>query len=148
MIRPGDIFLIKTSIGNSYLHYINDTPNMSSLCRVIYKLESEDNIETQIECIKENFSIHFPIKSALKKRIIFLKGNAPLPKNFQEPLKFRTIEVRNNQKLLHLVDRYTWKRNQVDTFSNNDLELNPWGIWNDSLLIERIENDWQLVEWN
>ena len=47
----------------------------------------------------------------------------------------------------HIVDTETWQRQLVKTLSPEQKKLSPWGIWNDTLLIENLVNDWSLEKW-
>jgi hypothetical protein len=47
----------------------------------------------------------------------------------------------------HIVNTATWHNTLVKNLSSEEKKLSPWGIWNDTLLIERLTNDWSLENW-
>jgi len=47
----------------------------------------------------------------------------------------------------HIIDTETWQRQLVKTLTPEQKQLSPWGIWNDTLLIENLVDDWELEKW-
>ncbi len=48
----------------------------------------------------------------------------------------------------HIIDTHTWQRQLVKNLTPEHKQLSPWGIWNDTLLIENLVNDWDLEKWS
>lgn len=53
----------------------------------------------------------------------------------------------NGHEGWYIVDTATWKRTKVKELTPEQQSLSPWGIWNDTLLVERIEKGWSLDNW-
>ena len=148
-IKIGDTFEINTHKGKGYFQYVHSHRTIGELIRVLQGLHPErtdiDNIVRQ----KERYLIHFPAQTALNRKIIRLIGNYPLPDEFEIPKSFRDDSVDNNGKRLfwYIIDYETWKRQRVNRLTEEQKKLSEWGIWNDTLLIQRLEEDWSLGKW-
>lgn len=147
-ISIGDLFEIETSKGFAYFQYCFKDENLGELIRVLPgifpdRLDSFDKIVAE----KEVFMVFFPLLMAYRKKIVHLVGNKELP-NVEKP-KFMREEyfTENGQEGWYIVDTDTWKRTKVKKLTPEQESLSPWGIWNDTLLIERIEEGWSLDNW-
>ncbi|GGA49178.1 hypothetical protein [Psychrobacillus lasiicapitis] len=47
----------------------------------------------------------------------------------------------------HIIDYDTWSRENVERLSKEQKQLSPWGIWNDTLLKQRLAEGWTLDKW-
>ncbi|WP_156350813.1 hypothetical protein [Psychrobacillus sp. FJAT-21963] len=47
----------------------------------------------------------------------------------------------------HIIDYDTWKRETVERMTEEQKQLSPWGIWNDTLLKQRLAEGWTLDRW-
>lgn len=150
-IKTGDVFEIETHKGKAYLQYVFENNNIGQLVRVLRGLYSKipEDIE-KVVMSEELFLVHFPVKAAFNRKILTLVGNFPLPKNFKIPNYFRSDFRDNEGNLLywHLIDYTTWKRRKIDNLDVDQKKLSPWGVWNDTLLIEKLENGWNLDKWS
>lgn len=147
-IKIGDIFEIATPRGKAYLHYVHQDSVTGELIRVLQGLYSErpSNLD-KLAASKERYMISFPLKLATKQKLVELVGNYPLL-NFSKPELMRTEHIIRGEFLgWHLVDTETWQRQLVKTLSSEQKKLSPWGIWNVTLLIENLVNDWSLEKW-
>lgn len=52
-----------------------------------------------------------------------------------------------NIKCWHIIDYKTWKRETVKIQNDEHLKLSPFEIWNDTMLIDRLLNNWTLEQW-
>lgn len=149
-LKVGDVFEIHTPRGKAYIQYVSNDEVIGELIRVLPGVYDNlpDNIK-EIASGKEEFFIHFPLKAALKQKILKRVSNFDLPKNFKIPTKFRTEVTDNEGNIIgwHIVDYDTLKRETVSKLSEEQTKLSPWGTWNDTLLIERISQGWTLKEW-
>lgn len=147
-IKLGDIFEINTPQGKAYLHYIHKDSVTGELVRVLQGLyyERPANLSTLV-AEEERYIISFPLAAATRKMIVELAGNSSAL-NFNKPKLMRTKHCIRGEFLgWHLVDTETWQRQLVKTLSPEHKKLSPWGIWNDTLLIENLSNDWSLENW-
>jgi hypothetical protein len=147
-IKLGDIFQINTPKGKAYLHYIYKDKELGDLIRVLPELYSEwpESLE-QLARSKEAFMIFFPLSAANRKKIVEQVGYYPAD-NFGKPEYMRDKHIVRGAFLgWHIIDTKTWKRQLVNDLTSDQKRLSPWGIWNDTLLIERLVSDWSLEKW-
>jgi hypothetical protein len=147
-IKIGDIFEINTPRGKAYLHYIYKDPVIGELIRVLQGLYSErpSNFD-ELAGSKERYIISFPLTSATKQKIVEPVGFYSAS-SFSKPKLMRTeYNVRGEFLGWHIVDTDTWQRLLVKTLTSEHKQLSPWGIWNDTLLIDKLIKDWNLEKW-
>ncbi|CAG0988535.1 hypothetical protein METP2_02424 [Methanosarcinales archaeon] len=147
-IKLGDIFEINTPKGKAYLHYIHKDSVTGELVRVLQGLYSERpaNLDKLADS-EERYIVSFPLTAATKQKIVEPVGNYPTS-NYSKPKLMRTEHnIRGEFLGWHLVDTETWQRQLVKTLTSEQKKLSPWGLWNDTLLIENLVNDWSLEKW-
>lgn len=147
-IKLGDIFEISTPKGKAYLHYIHKDSVTGELIRVLKGFYSERpaNLD-KLAASEERYIISFPLSAATKQKIVEVVGNYSTS-NFSKPKLMRTEHnIRGEFLGWHIVDTETWQRQLVKTLSSEQKKLSPWGLWNDTLLIENLANDWSLEKW-
>ena len=147
-IKIGDVFEIGTAKGQAYLHYVYDGKSDGDLIRVLPGLyierpEEKDTIIKQ----QELFLIFFPLKYAFKRKLVELVSHFPVNK-FEKPKYMRSRHIIGGNFLgWHIINTDSCKRQLVTELSEKQKTLSPWGIWNDTLLKERLENNWNLENW-
>ena len=148
-VKLGDIFEIKTSKGYAYFHYVYKDNQLGQLIKVLTKIYDQrpasfnDLITNNNEC----FLLFFPVSAALKNNIIE-KADNYVVSNFKKPKQMRTEHHIKGEFLgWDIIDTDTWKRKFTKKLSRSQKKLSPWGIWNDTLLIERLEEGWNLENW-
>lgn len=144
----GNIYEINTKKGKAYLHYIYKDTTLGELIRVLPNLYSERPANfNELAQANELYSVFFPLSFANKKNIVELVGNYSADK-FTKPSYMRSEHMVKGEFLgWHIINTDTWERQLVKKLSEQQKALSPWGIWNDTLLVERLENDWKLSEW-
>lgn len=147
-IKLGDIFEINTPKGKAYLHYIYKDSTLGDLIRVLPELYSERPVNFDMLAItKERYVVFFSLTTSYKQKILEKVGHYIC--KFEKPKYMRTEHIIKNEFLgWHIIDTDSWKRQLVKTLKYKELELSPWGIWSDTLLIERLINDWSLIKWS
>ena len=147
-IKIGDIFEIETPKGKAYLHYIYKDKEAGDLIRVLSGLYSERpaNLE-ELAGSKERFMVFFPLSVAKRQNIVKQVGHYPV--KFEKPRYMRSEYIVRGEFLgWHIIETETWHRQLVKTLTPEQKELSPWGIWNDTLLIENLVDDWSLETWS
>ncbi|WP_147416008.1 hypothetical protein [Ulvibacterium marinum] len=146
-LELGDVFEIETSKGKGYLQCVKlpkDTSEVEKV-KVFYHL-LEQKPKTIKDVISEEFYyVDFPLSAAYKKKIVSFVENVPLPKDFSCPRYYRTEHMFDSG--WQIIDSKTWKRESVEVLTAEQKKISPWGIWNDTLLIENLENNWRLESW-
>lgn len=146
--KLGDIFEIETPKGKAYLHYIFKSKSGIDLIRVLQGLYQERpvNFDDLVKS-KERYMISFPpLSIACKRKILEQVGHYPAD-GFKKPKYMRTVHLIPGVDAWDIVDTDTLKRQVVKKLTPEQMKLSPWGIWNDTLLIERLVNDWKLEDW-
>jgi len=147
-IKIGDIFEINTPKGKAYLHYVYKDKVTGELIRVLQGLYGERPVNIpELATSNERYIVSFPIAAATKQGIVEVVGHYSMV-GFEKPKLMRTEHnVRGKFLGWHLVDTETWQRKLVSTLSPEQKKLSPWGVWNDTLLIENLMNNWSLENW-
>jgi hypothetical protein len=144
MMRPGDIFAITTSKGKAYLQFTKQIPPFGSLIRVlpgIYPKQPSDWLALVNQAT--NFWIFFPLGAAVKRRIVEKTTNCEVPSHAQKIPVFRAgIPERGSPKVANW---WLWdgeKEWRVGAITEEQRKLPIRATWNDTMLIERIEEGW------
>ncbi len=147
-INIGDIFEIETPIGLAYVHFIHQDNSIGELIRIlpgIYSWKPND-LDLLVQS-KERFMVFFPLKAAFKRKIVKAVGHYPADQ-FSKPKFMRSPHIVQGEMLgWHIINTETWQRKLVDKLKIEEVGLSPWGIWNDTLLIENLVNNWSLENW-
>ncbi|WP_304589925.1 hypothetical protein [Burkholderia anthina] len=144
MIKSGDIFSIKTSKGNAYFQFVDKLPVMGSLIRVLPGTHVEQPSDWDALVSSEsNFWIFFPVAAAKKQGIVEKVAHCPLPEHAKKPPVFRAGVADPSTGKVE-----TWwfwdgeKEWRVGAITEEQRKLPIRGSWNDTLLIQRIEEGW------
>lgn len=148
-IELGDIFeLITEKRKKIYLQCVEipvDTKNEIELIKVFYDLWDDTPKDLNSIISGDYFFCRFPLKAALRKKIIVKLGKSVLPENFTPPEFYRTINFTGD--CWQIVDSKTLKRRTVTILSSEEKSLSPWGMMNDTLIIDLLERGWRLETW-
>lgn len=146
-IKLGDIFEIETKKGKGYIQYVQDQEAEGSLVKVFNRLfpQTPENIK-DILSVKDFYYIGFILKDAYQMKIVKLIGHASLPWFYCAPRYFRTKNIFGTG--WNIVDSKTEKRKVIEQLTEKQKKLSPFGIINDTILIERLEEGWSLKNWN
>jgi len=148
-IKIGDIFEINTPKGKAYLHYIYKDKTTGDLVRILSGLyyDRPANFD-ELAGSKELYMVSFPLSAANKQKIVERVGYYPAD-NFKKPKYMRTEHIVRGEFLgWHIIDTETWERQLVKKLSPEQKQLSPWGIWNDTLLIQNLIDNWNLEKWS
>ena len=144
MIRPGDVFSIATAKGEAYFQYVLKNDTMGQAIRVLPGLHPEVQPDMKsLVCQETNFWVFFPVTAALRQRIIKRAGNYELPAHAQQMPFFRSGVV--DPQTRRVQNWWLWdgeKSWMVGAITEEQRKLPIKAIWNDTLLIERIESGW------
>lgn len=147
-IKVGDIFEINTPKGKAYLHYIYKDQKIGDLIRILPGLYSERPISfDKLASSKEKFMVFFPLSAANKQKIVEHVSHYPA-NNFEKPKFMRNDHIIRGQFIgWHIINTETWERQLVKTLTPEQKKLSPWEVWNDTILIENLIDDWSLEKW-
>jgi hypothetical protein len=147
-IKVGDVFSILTNSGDAFLHYIGKGWDGIERIRVLGFLRNDNDTVELLVSRRELFVIGFPLLAAYKKGIVkktqyHSNDHMVLPRYSRSPNSIRgellgwIIHDAEKRLYEHFVD-----------LTDEQLKINPSGIINDTLLIERLESGFSLEKWN
>lgn len=97
----------------------------------------------------ERWNIEFPLKAAVRKKIVSKVANFNLPIDYHISGYARSEHnIRGEFLGWFIVNRKTLQRELKKKLTKDELKLSPHGMMNDTLIIEYLENDWKLENWN
>lgn len=144
MIRSGDVFAIRTSGGHAYFQYVKKIAPMGSLVRVLPGVFADAPTDVESLVAKEtNFWIFFPAGAAFSRGIVHKIGRYAIPYHSKNVPVFRAGVV--DPAVGKVVDWWLWdgeKEWRVGSITDEQRRLPIRGSWNDTMLIERIEEGW------
>lgn len=148
-VKVGDIFEIATSNGVAFFQCVFTDKIEGELIKVFNKTFTNgiDNIEI-LSSISDTYFIGFPLNAALNKKIVTQIGFLQVSSKFVKP-RFRRSKngFGKNPKGWFIVDTYTDNRIYVEDLDEEQIKLSPNGIINDTLLIKRLDEGWNLEKW-
>lgn len=143
-IKIGDVIEIPTAKGFAYAQFSHSHARYGALLRVldgIFEVRPEDL--NKVVNQQEIFMTFFPLQAAVDKKIFEVIGNFLVPEAAMKFPLFRTGVIdpaTGKVKVWWLWDgEKEWRVNDITT---EQRKLPLRGIWNDTLLIERIEQGW------
>lgn len=143
-LKIGDLVEVSTSLGLTYAQYTHKNSRYGSLLRVFKKVYAG-----KPECLEEvlndevRFSAFFPLKAAVDQGIVKVVGNLSVPNEFTRFPIFRAGVV--DPSTGKVTTWWLWdgeSEEKVGSLSEEQKHLPIRGVWNDTLLIERIESNW------
>lgn len=146
MAKPkvGDIVEIRTSNGLAYAQISHVHDMYGTLLRIMpHFFAARPRIFSEIIQGKEKFAAFVALNAPVKKRLMAIVGNEPVPLDAMRFPIFRVLMpnlVTKRAENWGLWDgKKSWK---VDKLSDEQQRFPDAGVWGDELLIERLENDW------
>jgi len=147
-INAGDVFRIHTKKGFGFMQYVETSDLGFEYVRIIDLLSETGEISISDVYKLERWNIEFPLKTALRRKIVSKVANFSLPPDYQAFEYARTEHnIRGEFLGWFIVNRKTLQRELKKRLSTEDLKLSPFGVMNDTLIIEYLENDWKLEDW-
>ena len=149
-IEIGDVFEMYSEAHNmrAYLQCIEipkDKINQIELIRIYFYFDIATLEINQLQNL-DFFYIRFPLKAAIRKKVVKKIGNTPIPENFELPKFFRTINL--NGDGWQIVDSDSLKRQNLERLTDEHKKLSPWGMMNDTLIFELLNKKWNLENWD
>jgi hypothetical protein len=143
--KIGDVIEIRTAKGYAYAIYTHHHKLMGALLRVFNTVYASrpENITGVVED-SVRLVVFFPLQSALNRSIVKTVGNVPIAESLRVFPLFRNPGVPN---LDGKADKWwLWdgeRSTPIEKLTQEQRRLPVRGIWNDTLLVERIDNGWR-----
>jgi hypothetical protein len=140
----GDVIEIPTSQGLAYAQYTHEKDEWGALIRVLPGLFGSrpvnlDDVVRQ----RERFVTFFPLKAAVRKKIVRIVGRGEIPPEARAFPLFRAAGAIDREG--RVLDWWLWdgeKEWRVPELTAQQRVLPIRAVWNDTLLIQRIQEGW------
>jgi hypothetical protein len=146
MAKPiiGDVVEIKTSKGLAYAHYTHQHKQYGALLRVFHGFHETRPVDfMKLVMHVPIFSCFFPLNAAVERKIVSLVSNVTPS---VEALTFPTFRAGIIDPATRKVGVWwLWdgeKEWKVGELTSVQRRFPIRGVWNDTLLVERIESGW------
>lgn len=143
--RLGDILELPTPKGLAYVQYTHQLTKYGDLLRVLPGVyDARPPKFATLAQQRERFVLLFPLGAAVRQEIMAIVSNEEIPEASRALPVFRrrgaiTPGTSNVEWWLIQDGDRSWR---VDQLTDEQRDLPILGIWNDTLLIERIVSGW------
>jgi hypothetical protein len=143
--RIGDLIEIPTANGLAYAQYTHQHAQFGALIRVFDNLcaTKPENLESIVEG-SVRFSTFFPLKAAIHQDIFKIVAHCDVAKSNRSFPIFRAGIIDPKTKKVSVW--WLWdgeKEWQIGDLTPEQRKLPIRGIWNDKMLVQRIEEGWR-----
>lgn len=143
-VQPGDVFEIKTKKRLAYAQYVFRDSEMGALIRILPGFhQMRPGSFAEVVAQPERFVTFFPLKAAIDQGIFEVVAHEKIPEASQKLPMFRARGHVDREGFVHnwwLLDGEN--RVRVGKLSPEQRKLPIKELWNDTLLVERIEEEW------
>ncbi|MCL2656094.1 MAG: hypothetical protein FWD62_01525 [Betaproteobacteria bacterium] len=143
-LKIGDIVEIETGKGLSYAQYTHWHKQYGALLRVFgnfYDIRPGDFDE--LVKSKPKFMCFFPLGAAVNEGVVSIVDNVALPSEAQKFPTFRAGVIDSATRKVGVWRLWDGEKEwRVGRLTAEQRRLSIRGVWNDILLIERIESEW------
>lgn len=141
--KLGDVIEFRVRGGVAYALYTHEHPEYGSLLRVWNRIHEIDLVDFDAFIqIDSSFCCFFPLGAALSRGIVKVAGNVLVPKSLKVFPTFRTgmVEPDGSVKTWWLWDGTSSLK--IGSLTEAQAKLPTRGIWNDTLVVARVEQGW------
>lgn len=150
-VKYGDVFKLKLNNGVGLIQCVKEAPKTEcEIIRAIPGIYDEEPMReiSSIIMKKELFFLQFPVKHAVKQKLLESIGNFPVPSSSAAPRYFRTEHnIGTNFIAWHIIDSETMQIRSVKNLSAEEQKLSEWDIISIPDLAEKIESGWTPEDW-
>jgi hypothetical protein len=143
-LKIGDLVEVRTSLGLTYAQYTHKHARYGALLRVFKKVYAEKHRSLEDILNDEvRFSTFFPLKATVEQGIVEVVGSLPVPKVLSQFPVFRAGVI--DPSTGKVATWWLWDGEnevKIGNLSEEQKHFPIRGVWNDTLLIERIESNW------
>lgn len=146
-VQIGDVIEVPTKLGYAYAqfsHYHSKPPRYGALLRIlpgIFRERPKDFAELVAK--REEFSVFFPLQAAIDKGIFSVVANEAIPPKAKQFPLFRAGNI--NPATGKVEQWWLWdgdESRRTEGLTDKQLDLPIKSIWNDTMLVKRIEQGW------
>lgn len=141
-IKIGDVIEIPVKSGFAYAQYVHKHAKYGSLLLVFSTIHNKSI--TDFSFLKDglHYFAFFPLGPSVNQKIFNIVSNQSLP---DYAINFPLFKTGVENSIGKVENWWLWdgdKEWKVDELNEEQKKLSYRGIWNDTLLIERIEQGW------
>lgn len=143
-IKIGDVVEVPTKRGLAYFQYTLKVPQYGALIRIFpgFYETRPMNLE-ELSKQKEQFVTFFPLQAAINRKIFAVVGNTEIPEFARDLPLFRTAGLSDRSGKVTAWWLWDGKKEwKIGQLTEQQRSLPILEVWNDTLLIERIEEEW------
>lgn len=147
-VRVGDLIEIKTGKGlvyAIYTHRHDKPPKYGALLRVfdeVYELRPDTFDATIKHPVR--FSVFFPLQAAVNRGLVEVVATVQIPDGLRQFPLFRSGMVNPETKTVDSWWLWDGEREwRIGRLTQEQRKLSIRGVWHDTMLIQRIEEDWR-----
>jgi hypothetical protein len=143
-VKTGDIIEIPTKNGLAYAQCTHKKDQWGFLIRVLPGFHSGRPASfSGLVDQKESFVTFFPVQQAVSRRIFRVAGHADVPRHARPFPLFRASGFVDREGYVHWWSLWDGDREwRVGALTPEQRKLPLRQVWNDTLLIQRIEEGW------
>jgi hypothetical protein len=142
--KPGDVVEIKTKRGLAYAQYALRKPRWGALIRVLPGFHNTRPDEFAVLVKQsERFVTFFPLQAAIDRQLFEIVAHEPVPASAHKLPLFRAAGHIDREGFIH--DWWLWdgeKSWRIGKLNPEQRKLPIQEVVNDTLLIQRIEEEW------
>ena len=147
-LEQGQVYSINTAHGYGFIQYIETDSLGVEYVRILDPIKEPEEINQDEINKQQRWCCGFPLKAAYNRKLINYLGLFKLPPKYKVEYWTRTPHnIRGEHLGWHIVNRETLERKFKKILRKRHLKLSPHGIFNDTLIRERLESNWKLSEW-
>jgi hypothetical protein len=143
-LHVGDLVEIQTPAGKAYAQLINSHKQFGSLLRVLRGLHDERPLDLKgLAMGSTQFIVFFPLRAAINAGVVAVVGNERVPSEYVAFPLFRAGVA--DPKSGKVATWWLWdgeKEWKVGELDEQQKRLPIRGVWNDTLLVDRIISGW------
>lgn len=147
-LKIGDIIEIKTNIGLVYAQYTHEHVEYGSLIRVFdCRFEERPTCFKSVVTIPVQITTFILLRAALRQKIFEVVENEEVVGDLQKFPVFRSGLA--NPSTMKIEVLWLWdgeKTERIGDLTEEQKSFPMRGIWNDTLLIARIERGWKVED--
>jgi hypothetical protein len=147
-LEKGQVYSINTPNGYGFIQYIETDSLGVEYVRILNPIKASEEISQDEINHQQRWCCVFPLKAAHNRSVINYVGLFELPPKYKIEYWTRSPHnVRGEHLGWHIVHRDTLERKLKKSLRRRHLKLSPHGIFNVTLIRERLESNWKLSNW-
>ena len=147
-LEKGQVFSIRLDKGFGFIQFIETDDLGIEYVRILDSIRTTEKITQSEVNLTQRWCCGFLVKTAYKKNLIEFIGKFELPPKYKvEYITRAPHNVKGEHLGWHIINRVTLERKLIPKLKRKHFNLSPHGIFNDTLIKERLLNNWELSKW-